>query len=324
MSCGFRKRMCAALTALLCFAAPAFGQEYPARPVKLLVGFQAGGTPDSVARLVGEQLAQSLKQPFVVENRVGASGTLAAAAGAKAPADGYTLSIIEAGQLAITPLMVKVPYDPIKDFLPIALLARNPMFLVVSAGTGFKEVRDLVRAAKAAPGKINYGSIGVGSIVHLGAEVFRHHAGIELTHIPYQGAPQVIPALAEGQVQAMVASAPVWAAQARAGKITPLAVMMRSRHPKYPDVPAIVEIYPEHEEIVSEIGLMAPAGTPAEILQKLAKASRSALDDPEVRAKLDKIGFIPSWSTPQEYAGSLRQGLKTYERAIKIANVKPE
>lgn len=312
------------LASLLGVASGALGQDYPNKPVKLLVGYPTGGSPDLVARIVGEELSKILGQPFVIDNKPGASGTLASAAAAKSAADGYTLLIAETGQIAIAPNIVKVPYDSIKDFTHVSLLARNPMFMVANSGTQIRTIRDLVREANANPGKLNYASVGIGSIVHLAMEVFNNSAGVNLTHIPYLGSPKAVPALVSGEVQVMAASAPVWGPHAQAGKVNVLAVMAGTRHPNFPDVPALTEIIKGHDDFTSENGLMAPAGIPAEALSKLSKAAESALATPVVKARLQVLGFIPTWSTPAGYTDNIRQNLKKYERAVRISKIKPE
>ncbi|MGB3288981.1 MAG: tripartite tricarboxylate transporter substrate binding protein [Burkholderiaceae bacterium] len=318
-----------ALTMGLISLAPALSgaqaaSDYPNRPVKVLVGYAPGGTPDIIARTLGEKLGGLLKQSFVIDNRPGAGGTLATRQLANSSPDGYTLLVADIGQLAIAPHLLKsVGYDPVKDFAPISLAGITPMFIAANAKTTtLKTIQDLISQAKKDPGAINYGSSGVGSIHQIAMEVFKSEAHINLTHVPYKGSGQSVPALLAGQVPVLMTALPTVGPYAATGQVNLLAVTSAKRFPGTPDVPALSELFPGYD-FPSEVGLLAPAGTPPEILEKLSKAVAKALDTKEMRDRFSSLGSIPVWSTPQEYAKNIRENLKKYETAVKLSGVTP-
>lgn len=301
-------------------AVPAAAAGYPDRPVRILVGYAPGGTPDIIARTLGEQLGQILGQSFIVENRPGAGGTLATTQAAKAAPDGYTLLVADIGQLAIAPYLFKsLPYDSEKDFVPVSLAAITPMFLVSNAKTtSIKTLQDLIAQAKAEPGRLNYGSSGIGSIHHISTEVFKAKQGIDLAHVPYKGSGQSVPALLGGEVPVLMTALPTVGPYAQAGDVNLLAVTSAKRYPGTPDVPSLSEFIPGYD-FPSEVGVLAPAGTPAEILDKLAGAVARALDTPEMRKRYETLGSIPAWSTPAEYAENIRANLRKYREAVELS-----
>lgn len=311
----------ASLLGVLPLAATA--QGYPDRPVKLLVGYVPGGAPDTVARLVGKRLGEILGQTFVVDNHGGAGGTLATGLLAKAPADGYTLLLCETGQIMISPHLIKgaTQYDPQKDFTPVGLAATTPLAVVTNAKwTEVKTIQDLIREAKAHPGKFNYGSSGIGSIHHIAAEVFLAGAGISMTHVAYKGSGQSVPAVLGGEVPVLLTSLTSAMPHIRSGTLRLLAVSSAKRYPGTPDTPAISEVLPGYD-YASEMGILAPAGLPAPILAKLSSALKQALEDPDLQEKLKAADIVGSWLSPQAYADNMRQNLGKYERALKIANL---
>lgn len=296
--------------------------DYPERPVRLLVGYAAGGTPDIIARTIGEKLGGLLGQSFVVDNRPGAGGTLATRQLANSTPDGYTLMVADIGQLAIAPFLIKsVGYDPVKSFAPVSLAGITPMFIAANAKTTtFKTIKDLIGQAKKDPGAINYGSSGVGSIHQIAMEVFKSEAAINLMHIPYKGSGQSVPALLAGQVPVLMTALPTVGPYATTGQVNLLAVTSAKRFPGTPDVPALAEFFPGYD-FPSEVGVLAPAGTPPEVLNKLSKAIAKALDTNETRDRFATLGSIPVWSTPDEYAANIRENLKKYEAAVKLSGV---
>ena len=307
---------------LLLSSHSALAQDYPNKPIKLVVGYVPGGSPDSLARILGEQLTQILGQQIIVDNRPGAGGTLASAAVAKAPADGYTLMVGETGQMVIAPYLMKgLPYDPVKDFTPIGLVGSTPLVLAVNPkASKLKTVQDLIREAKANPGKLSYGSSGIGSIHHVAAEVFKADAGIDLLHVPYKGTGQSVPGLLAGDVPVLMTSLTGVLSHVRAGTVNLLAVSSATRYPGTPDTPTIGETIKGYD-YSSEMGILAPANLPPPILDKLVKAVREAAGRPDLQEKMKAASIIVNVGTPEAYAENIRQNLKKYERAVKLANV---
>lgn len=317
----------AALT-LVGISGGAPAQDYPNRPVRIIVGYVPGPTgPDFSARVMAPKLAQILGAAFVVENRPGAGGTIATAQVAKSPADGYTLLLGETGQLEIAPYLNKaLPYDPVKDLTPIALLTDGAGIVLISNAktTQIKTVQALIREAKANPGKLTYGSAGIGSIHHLVMEVFKDGVGVDIGHVPYKGGGQSLPAFLGGEVSILVAALQTVWPHVRAGSAHLLAVTAPVRLPVIADVPSLAEIIPGYG-IESQLGILGPAGLPAEVVTKLSRAIKTALDSADVREKLSAEGTRTiRWSTPEEYGEMIRQNLKKYERAVRLANIRPE
>ena len=309
-------------TAMMAIATGLFAQEYPSKPVKIIVGYVPGGGPDFVARSLGQKLTEILGQPFVVENRPGAGATTATAQVARMPADGYTLLLGETGQLVIAPFIYKnLAYDPVKDFTPISLVGTSSgMLLVSNPRSSIKTIQDLVREAKANPGKIDYGSSGIGSIHHIAMEVFKADAGLDIMHIPYKGSGQSVASILAGDVPLLFTSVPAAGSHIRAGTLSLLAVSAPNRMPAYPDIPSLSEIVKDYDYL-SEMGLLAPAGLPAEVLAKLSKAIKLAAESPDLLEAFKKNHYILKYTTPAEYAENIRRNLKKYERAVRIAKV---
>lgn len=309
-------------TAMMAIASGLFAQEYPSKPVKIIVGYVPGGGPDFVARSLGQKLTEILGQPFVVENRPGAGATTATAQVARMPADGYTLLLGETGQLVIAPFMYKnLAYDPVKDFTPISLVGTSSgMLLVSNPRSSIKTIQDLVREAKANPGKIDYGSSGIGSIHHIAMEVFKADAGLDIMHIPYKGSGQSVASILAGDVPLLFTSVPAAGSHIRAGTLSLLAVSAPNRMSAYPDIPSLSEIVKDYDYL-SEMGLLAPAGLPAEVLAKLSKAIKLAAESPDLLEAFKKNHYILKYTTPAEYAENIRRNLKKYERAVRIAKV---
>jgi tripartite-type tricarboxylate transporter receptor subunit TctC len=313
-----------ALAGIIATITNAVGQDYPNRPVKIIVGYPPGGAPDLIGRLLGDKLTQALGQPFIVENRPGAGATLATAAVAKSPGDGYTLLIGETGQLEIAPFIQKaLPYNTIKELTPIGLVATTPLIFVTSSKTGTKTIQELILKAKANPDKLNYGSSGIGSIHHISMEVFKADAGVNFTHIAYKGSPQVLPALLSGEVDLMLTSFTVISPHARAGTVNMLAVSSAARFDAIPDVPPMSDVIPGYD-YASEIGVLGPANMPPAVVSKLSRAIKTILDSPEIQNKFKDLGLILTWTTPDGYADKIRYNLKKYERAVRLANIKPD
>ena len=318
------KRLFAVTCAIAAFTSGAGAQDYPTRPVKIIVGYVAGGGPDSVARALAQKMSESLGQSFVVENRPGAGGTLATGIVAKSPADGYTLLAGETGQLVIAPYIYKtLTYNTLKDFTPVGLATTEAVFLVASPKSNIKTMADLIREAKANPGKISYGSSGVGTIHHITAEVFKSGAGIDMQHIPYKGSSQSVPAILAGDVPVLMSGFGSVAPHIRSGKLNLLAITTAKRLPSMPDAPTIGDLIKGYD-FPSETGLLAPAGLPPAVLAKLSNAIKLATESPEFLARFKDTGTVPSYKNPGEYTENLKANLKKYELAVSLANIQPE
>lgn len=316
------KQLALAAATMLAFVAGALAQEYPSKPVKIIVGYVPGGGPDFVARSLGQKLTDILGQPFVVENRPGAGATTATAQVAKMPADGYTLLLGETGQLVIAPFIYKkLAYDPVKDFTPISLVGTSSgMLLVSNSKSSIKIIHDLLREVKANPGKVDYGSSGIGSIHHIAMEVFKTDAGLNITHIPYKGSGQSINSILAGEVPVLITSVPAAASHIQAGSLNLLAVTSPNRMAAYPDTPSLSEIVKDYDYL-SEMGLLAPAGLPPAVLARLSRAIKQAAESPDLLEAFKKNHYILKYTTSDEYAENLRRNLKKYERAVRIAKV---
>jgi tripartite-type tricarboxylate transporter receptor subunit TctC len=314
--------------AAACAPGVALAQNYPNRPIKLLVGYVPGATgPDFSARTIAPKLSQLLGQPVVVDNKPGAGGTIATDMVAKSPPDGYTLLLGETGQLEIAPSMYKaLPYKTLTDLTPIGMMTDGAGIVIVAntKTTNIRSLDDLIREAKASPGKLTYGSAGIGSIHHLVMEMFKDGAGIDLTHIPYKGGGQALPAFLAGDIPILVAALQTVAPHVKAGSAVVLAVTGGKRLPALPNVPSVSE-YVKGYSMESQLGILGPAHLPPEVVSKLSNALKATLESPDVREALSAGGTRPiRWTTPEEYAAIIGDNLKKFERAIRLANVKPE
>jgi tripartite-type tricarboxylate transporter receptor subunit TctC len=319
------KILALAVSLIFC-ASSTLAQTYPAKPIRLIVPYPPGGGTDFFARLVGAKMSEHIGQPIVVENRPGAATIIGAEAAAKAPADGYTLLLADSTTLAVNPsLYRKLPYDPQKDFAPISLTARFAMLLVVNPTLDkSKTVRELVDEAKAAPGKINFASVGAGTTHHLAMELFMQRTGIKLNHIPYKGAAPAVQDLVGGQVPVMFLDLAAGGPQIRAGKIRALAVASPKRITPLPDVPTVAESGVPGFEAWAWQGLVAPAGTPREALEKVRAQYSKAVADAGVRQKLTEAGVEPLTSSPEELAGYIKSETAKWASVIKDGNIKVE
>jgi tripartite-type tricarboxylate transporter receptor subunit TctC len=304
------------------FSTLAFAQNYPSRPVRIIVGYAAGGAPDVAARKLGQKLSQILGQPFIIENRPGASGTTATSYVAQSPADGYTLLLGDTAQLVIVPHIVKgMRYDTLKDFTPISRFYLSGGILIVSGEkTTIKNLDDLMREAKANPGKLSYGSSGVGSNHHIFMEVFLNATGMDIVHVPYKGTGQSTQAILGGEIPLLLSSTPSMAPHIKTGKVNLLAVASNARIPDYPNAPSLSETIKDFD-FSSDFGLLAPDGLPPEVLKKLSDAIRQATEMPDFVAGFKESGATISYSPSEEYGASISRKYKAYEQAIKRANI---
>jgi tripartite-type tricarboxylate transporter receptor subunit TctC len=317
-----------AVLATFCSLGAALAQSYPNRPIKLIVGYVPGATgPDFSARTIAPKLAQLLGQSVIVENKPGAGGTIATHFVATAPADGYTLLLGETGQLEIAPYIYKaLPYKTLTDLTPIGMMTDGAGIVIVAntKTTNIRSLADLIREAKANPGKLSYGSAGIGSIHHLVMETFKDGVGIDVTHIPYKGGGQALPAFLAGDVPILVAAYQTVAPHVQAGSAVVLAATGGKRLPALPNVPSLSE-YVKDYSMESQLGILGPANMPPDVVKKLSSALKAALESPEIRETLSAGGTRPlRWTPPEEYAEIIRDNLKKFERAIRLANVKPE
>jgi tripartite-type tricarboxylate transporter receptor subunit TctC len=306
-------------------AATAMAQSYPTAPVRVIVPFGAGGATDVLARVFIDRLQQRLGQTFTAENRGGAGGQIAAAAFARAPADGYTLMFTTAAPITIAPLVSdKVQYDPRKDFVPIALVAVQPVWLTVNADSPLKTLADLVNNAKDNPGKLTYGTSGVGTELHLAAEAIARSAGIQLVHVPFRGGADVVTALMGHQVDLAALSTASIASPVRQGTLRALAVTSPRRLADFPDVPSIAELGHPAATMLPWWGMMAPAGTPAPIIARLTQELQAATADDGVRERLKATFVQIEFAGPQEFARRLEAETAQYGEIIRAARIKQD
>jgi tripartite-type tricarboxylate transporter receptor subunit TctC len=310
---------------LLVFAGSVFAQAYPNKPVRIIVAFAAGSATDILARVVAEQLTRSLGQPFVVENKPGAGGSVGTAQAKEAPPDGYTLVAAGSGPFGINPAIYsKLPYDPLRDFELIGNIVLTPQALVVGAQTPYKSLREFVAAAKARPGEIAYASLGNGSTSHLTMEAFQATAGVKLNHIPFKGSSDAQTQIIGGSVPIMSDTVPGVLAQVKAGKLRALAVAIPERSPYLPDVPTVAEQgYPGFES-VGWIGLAAPAKTPPAILDRLNAEIKRMLQDPAVKARFEQLAFTPVGDSRAEFAAFVKSEIAKWSKVAKDSGAKAD
>jgi tripartite-type tricarboxylate transporter receptor subunit TctC len=313
-----------ALAALAMAVDPAAAQEYPARPVTIVVGYTPGATSDLVARTIGERLNAAWGQSVIVDNRSGVGGNIAAAYVARAQPDGYTLMVGTDATLTSNVFLYKhTPFDPVKDFAPVTNFGANIICLAVNADLPIKSVADVIAYAKANPGKLSYGSSGAGSPHHLAGELLHQKAGIEITHIPYKGGGAAVNDLLGGHIGMAFLSLSAAVPQVSTGKIRIIAVVEKTRYAAMPDVPTIGETVPGFE-MSSWVGLFAPAGTPQPIITQLNEAIAKILNTETVKAKLANLGLVVVASSPDELAETVKAGLKVRGELVKAAGIQPE
>ena len=316
-------RALAAALAMAACTAVAFAQApaYPAKPVRIIVPYPAGGTTDIIARLAAAQLSERLRQPFVVENRAGASGAIGSVAVAQAAADGYTLVMGTASSHGINSALQKnLPYDAVKDFAPVTVVASTPNIIVVHPSVPARTLGELLALAKARPGQINFGSTSPGGSPHMSAELLKMMAGVDMTHVPYKGASPMLTDLMGGQIQAGFDNLPSTIAFVRSGKLRALAVTTAQRWPGAADIPTVAESVPGYE-VSGWFGLLAPAGTPKVVLDTLQTAVAQAVRDPEVTRQLRSLGAEPVASRPEAFAQQIRADVDKWRGVVKATGV---
>ena len=317
----------AGLTATaLSLAAPLAGaQAYPAKPIRLIVPFGPGSTVDIMARALAGPLFEQLGQSIVVENKPGAGGTVGVDVIAKAPKDGYTVGIGTTGPLTINPaLQNRMPFDTIADLAPISLVATGPNAVLVHPSVPAQNVRELIAYARSKPGALNFASSGVGSTNHLAGELFNSVAGVQMVHVPYKGNSEALADLLAGRVQVLFSGLPPVMAQVQSGKARVLAIAGPARAGALPNVPTVAEAGLPGAEVLVWYGLLAPAGTPKDIISRLNTEMVRALARPEIRARLIEAGSDPASSTPEEFGRMIASDLAKWKKVITAANIKVE
>lgn len=320
-------RLAFAALVLMAISAPVVAQSYPDRPIRIIVGFPPGGINDIVARLVGQKMSESLKQPVIVENRAGAGGTMGAEMVARAAPDGYTVLLGSVSNLTMAAsLYKKLPYDATKDFEAVALVAASPNILVVHPSFPAHSVKDLIALAKEKPGTINYASAGNGTSNHLTVELLKVMAGIDLVHVPYRGDAPAVTDVVAGQVPMLFPTLPVALPHIKSGALRPIAVSSAQRSTLAPDIPTVAEsgALPDFEVSVW-VGVVAPAGTPKEIVARLNEEIMKAVHAPDVRARLAEQGVEPAQkATPEEFGAYIASQIARWSEVAKVAKIEPQ
>ena len=320
-----RRAFVAALAAVFCLPLAAQGQSpYPSQGIRLIVPYAPGGVPDTTARLLAQRLQDRIGQTVVVENRAGGNGGVAAAVIAAAPADGYTLLVVDTTLLSVSPLFIsQLSYNPQKDFVPIAALARTPLFLAVSADRPIRTLREFIDYVKAHPGEVNYGSAGIGSTHHLTMEAMKSALHLDITHVPYRGTSQAVPALLGGHVQVLWASYPNLKAGVEGGLIRLLANNGLGRSPLLPELSPVADIIPGFD-LVSVIGLYARADTPDPIVRKIADDAIAVMKQSDIKAPLAALGMEPVGEGGEQFAKIIAGEIASITRVVESAGIKPK
>jgi tripartite-type tricarboxylate transporter receptor subunit TctC len=304
---------------------PIFAAEYPTRPIRMIVPFPPGGGNDLLARSISQPLSQSIGQQVVVDNRGGAGGQIGAELAAAAAPDGYTIFLGSIGNLTFLPvLQPKLPYEPVRDFAPVTLLATSAFILVVNPAVQAKSVKELIALAKAKPGQLNYGSSGSGSSLHMTGELFKLASGTDITHVPYKGTSPALIDLLSGQVQMLFSTMPSVVPHVKSGKLRGLGVSSAKRTEVVPDVPTIAEAGVPGFEVLNWQGIVVPKKTPDAIIQKLNRALLDALKSPETIKALANQGLDAAGGTPEQFGVLIKSEIEKYGKVAKAANLRLE
>lgn len=314
----------AAIAFSMTLLASAQAQVYPEKPVRIVVPYPAGGTTDIIARVAATQLGQVLKQSFVVENRPGASGAIGSAEVARAAPDGYTLLMGTASTHGINSALYKnLPYDAVKDFAPVTVVASTPNIIAVNPSVAVKTLPELIALAKAEPGKLNYGSTSAGGSPHMSGELLKMMSGIDVVHVPYKGAAPMLTDLIGGQIQIGFDNLPSTINFVRTGKLRAIAVTTAQRWPGEPDIPTVAETVPGYE-VSGWFGLLAPNGTPKPILERLQQALAQAVKTPGVSKQITDLGAQPVVNTPEQFAGQIKADVEKWQAVVNASGIKIE
>lgn len=317
---------CVSALALLVLSCVALAQDnYPNKPVRIIVPFSAGGVADAIPRIVGEKLAQKWGQPVIIENKVGASGNIGMAEGARAAPDGYTLVLAPTGNLTVNPtLFPKLPFDTHKDLTPVTMLAESPNVLVAHPQVPAKTLRELIAYGKANPGKLNYASPGDGSGAHLAGELFKIETSVNAVHVPYKGLAPAVNDLLGGQVQMMFAGISTVLPHINAGKLVPIAIASQKRNRELPNVPTLIESGLAGFDVTSWYGIVTRAGTPPAIVRKLQRDMAEALATEDVKTKLAGLGLEPVGNTPEAFDALIKAESRKWGDIVRKANIQPQ
>ena len=312
-----------ALVGVLCFAAPALSQSYPTRPIRVIVPFGAGGGTDNLARIIEPLVTKALGQPLVIENRPGGGSSIGMDQVAKAAPDGYTLVMTDTS-IAVNPSLKPLPYDTLNDFAPVSLLATAPVILVAHPSVPAKTLAEFVALAKAKPGELNYAAGGIGASTHLGGELLKFVAGIDVKHVPYKGTGPAMNDLIGGHVQVMFSGISSARPFMDAGALRALAVTGDARNAAVPDVATFEEVGLPGVTASTYWGILAPKGTAKEIIDRLSAEFAKAVRDPEVVKRIGELGYLPIGGAPRDYAENIRSEIAKWAPVIKAANIKAE
>jgi tripartite-type tricarboxylate transporter receptor subunit TctC len=321
-----RQWLLCVLAGVLAGAGFANAQNFPARPIRAVVPYAAGGLPDTMTRIASTRMTEILGQQIVVDNRPGAGGISGCELVANASPDGYTVLIADVGQTAINPaLYAKLPYDTLRDFAPVSLMGTSGQFLVAHASVPASTLKELIALARSKPGQLRYGSGGIGSIHHLSMEALKAPLKLDIVHVPYKGAGQAVPALLAGEVSLLFAALPATGAHIKAGRLKVLGVNTIKRNAQAPDVPTIAEITGIKDyDYPPAIGVMAPARTPKAVIDRIAAAVQKAVQHPDTVARYTTLGIDPVGNSPAQYLAQTRADIAKYARAVKASGIKVE
>ncbi len=309
---------------VLAVAAPSFAQTYPSKPIKIVVPYPPGGFNDTLGRILAAKFTEAWGQPVVVDNKPGANTLIGGEFVAKSAPDGYTLYVVAFPFSVVPSLFKTMPYDTVKDFQPIILAGQTPNLLVVNPSVAVNSVADLIRMAKASPGKLSYASTGNGSSNHISMELFKSMAGVDIVHIPYKGSAPAVTDLLGGQVHVMFDNTPNVLPHVKSGRLRALGQSGTARGALTPDVPTVAEAGVPGYEVTVWFGLVAPAGTPREVVDKLNAEVKKILAMPDVREKFAAQGVEPVGSTPEQFGAHIREQMAKWGKVVKDAGVKPE
>ena len=299
-------------------------QTYPSKPIRWVVPSTPGDGSDVTGRLIADKIARELGQPVLVDNKPGAGGVLGSELVAKSHGDGYTMIVGNAGSHGVNAgIYAKLNYDVVKDFVPVAMICTTPNVMVVSPNTRVKTVAEFVAFAKANPGKVNYASGGVGSSAHMSAELFKSMTGVEMTHIPYKGSAPAVTGVLSDEVQVMIGNLPPWSAHIKAGKVQALAVTTAKRHHSLPDVPALAEGLPGFETL-AWFGVLAPAGTPRAVVERMNQLINQALEQADVKARLATLSCDPAPTTPDAFAARVSADVARWKKLAADKNIRAD
>lgn len=314
-----------AVSGLGLHSTPAIAQEFPTKPIRFIIPFPPGGGTDLMSRVLAGRITEQSRWNFILENKPGVGGSLGVEQAARAAPDGYTIVMGQTSNLALNPsINPKLAYDPVKDLLPVSMVATGPLMLIGSAGSRIASLAGLVAEAKANPGRVMFGSPGNGTLGHLGGELFNRSASVKLEHIPYRGAAQALTDVLGGRLDLYVSTVPAALGQIRAGKLRGIAVMGLARHPDLPDVPTVAEVVSPGFEVANWYGVLVPAATPSPIVARLGAEVRKALESPEVREKLAAEGVATQGSTPEAMLAHIKAEIAKWAPVIRESGVKLE